>query len=68
MKALQTSVKWLTQWLQARDEPRITQRHDRQGNLYYQIYDPMTGRSASFGSESEIRWWLEQRYVDQGLS
>jgi membrane carboxypeptidase/penicillin-binding protein PbpC len=65
MKALQTWLTRITQWLQARDEPRVTPRHDRQGNLYYQVYDPMTGRSASFGSEAEIRWWLEQRYLYQ---
>ncbi len=56
---LQTQI---TQWLRHRDEPKITQCRDRKGNLYYQVYDPTTHRSASFGSESEVRWWLEQRY------
>jgi hypothetical protein len=48
-------------WLQTRDEPRVTVCCDRAGNAYYQVYDPITGHSASFGSEAEIRWWLETR-------
>lgn len=44
-------------------DPKVFERHDRQGNLYYQVYDPLTRQSASFGSESEIRYWLEQRYA-----
>ena len=58
-----TLQKRMSQWLRHRDEPKITQCRDRQGNLYYQVYDPVTNRSDSFGSESEVRWWLEQRYL-----
>ena len=43
-------------------DPKITQRWDKLGNSYYQVYDPMTGRSGTFGSEQEIRFWLEERY------
>ena len=43
-------------------EPKVTQRCDRQGNCYYQVYDPVTGKSSTFGSEREIRYWLEARY------
>jgi hypothetical protein len=44
-------------------EPRVWVRQDRQGNVYYQVYDPLSRRSATFSSESEIRYWLEQRYA-----
>jgi hypothetical protein len=44
-------------------DPIIHERRDRQGNVYYQVYDPRTQKFAVFGSESEIRYWLEQRYA-----
>jgi hypothetical protein len=44
-------------------DPTINERRDRQGNVYYQVYDPRTQKFAVFGSESEIRYWLEQRYA-----
>jgi hypothetical protein len=44
-------------------DPIINERRDRQGNVYYQVYDPHTRRSAVFSSEAEIRYWLEQRYA-----
>jgi hypothetical protein len=44
-------------------DPTINERRDRWGNVYYQVYDPRTQKSAVFGSELEIRYWLEQRYA-----
>jgi hypothetical protein len=43
-------------------EPRIWQKCDRHGNIYFYVYDPMTGRASTLGSEREVRIWLEQRY------
>lgn len=43
-------------------EPKINQKCDRQGNIYWQIYDPVTRQYASFASEKEVRIWLEKRY------
>lgn len=43
-------------------EPKISQKRDRAGNLYFDVYDPTSGASMSFGSEHEIRTWIEQRY------
>lgn len=43
-------------------EPRISQKRDRRGNLYFSVYDPISNESAVMGSEQEIRAWLEQRY------
>ena len=43
-------------------EPIIRQQCDRQGNLYYSIYDPVTQQRRICTSEAEVRAWLEQRY------
>ena len=45
-----------------KNEPHITQKRDRYGNLYWQIYDYQTNKSYTFGSDLEVRAWLEQRY------
>jgi hypothetical protein len=50
-------------WVVHSSDPTIHERHDRKGNVYYQVYDPRTQKSAVFGSELEIRYWLEQRYA-----
>lgn len=46
----------------ARTEPQIKQKCDRGGNCYWQIYDPVSGFNSCFGSEQEVREWLERRY------
>lgn len=51
------------QKLQSRPEPRVWQvsdRHKRQ--KAWQVYDPTNGGVTCFGSELEVRLWLEQRY------
>lgn len=45
-----------------RNEPYIKQNRDRYGNLSWQIYDHHNNKSYTFGSELEVRAWLEQRY------
>lgn len=45
-------------------EPKIHQRTDRFGNVYFHVYDPQTGRSSVFGTESEVRAWLDRRYYE----
>ena len=32
------------------------------GDCSWHAYDPMTGRSACFGSETEMRVWIETQY------
>jgi hypothetical protein len=63
---LRESCNYLQQLIdrftQQRLEPQISQHRDRQGNLYYQVYDVLTAKPIIFGSEVEIKWWLEQRY------
>jgi hypothetical protein len=43
-------------------EPRITEKHDRGGNTYYQIYNPTNQTSSTFNSEAEVRAWLDQHH------
>lgn len=44
------------------EELRVWQRRDRQGNTYWEVYDPQTGKYFSSGSEADILAWIEQRY------
>jgi hypothetical protein len=43
-------------------EPRIWQSIDRTGATVWHVHDPANGYSAYFGSETEVRIWLDQRY------
>lgn len=43
-------------------EPQVWQKYDRQGNQYWQVYDVNTNKSHTFGSEQDVRAWLENRY------
>ena len=46
----------------SQSEPQIKQKSDRDGNLYWQVRDRHTNKSYTFGSESEVIAWIEQRY------
>ncbi|MBD2069335.1 hypothetical protein H6F93_17720 [Leptolyngbya sp. FACHB-671] len=54
--------KQLIQLISGTHEVQIWQVSDRAGNVYWRVYDPVTKDSTSFGSSSEVRIWLEQRY------
>jgi hypothetical protein len=56
----QQVIDRVIQIIQHRAEPQVTEQIDQDGNLYYQVYHPKTGKSATFGSPAEIRWWIEQ--------
>jgi len=43
-------------------ELKVWEKTDRQGNHYWQGYDPQHGQHISFGTEDEIRMWIEQQY------
>ena len=59
-------LKWLksslNKWVYYSQEPKITCKKNRQNNCYFQVYDPVSRRSANFTSEAEVRAWLEERY------
>lgn len=48
-------------------EPKVWQKKDRKGNIYWRVYNPTTGYCGSFNSEEEVRMWLEERYYLQEL-
>ncbi len=41
---------------------QVKQKVDRQGNIYWQAYEPITGKSFTSGSEADIIAWIEQLY------
>lgn len=43
-------------------EPKLWLSFDRQGNVYWNAYDPQSNRYARNLSEAEMRVWLEERY------
>lgn len=50
-------------WIATCNEPKITQQFDRQGrSTGWRVFDPETGYTIAFGSEVEVRLWLEHRY------
>lgn len=43
-------------------ELQVKQKVDRHGNIYWNAYDPVTGKSFSSGSEADVYMWIEQLY------
>ncbi|WP_339378142.1 hypothetical protein [Calothrix sp. NIES-2100] len=43
-------------------ELQVIQKVDRHGNIYWQAYDPVTGKSYASGSEVDVTMWIEQLY------
>lgn len=41
---------------------QVWQTHLVNGDCSWHAYDPMTGRSACFGTETEMRVWIETQY------
>ena len=46
----------------SQNEPQVEQKCDRFGNLYWQVRDRNTNKSYTFGSDAEVRIWIEERY------
>lgn len=44
-------------------EPRVNQLRDAQGHCYYRAINPVTRQNREFGSEQEIRIWLDQQHL-----
>lgn len=55
--------QFLTDLLIARSELQIIQTVDRNGQIWWYIYDPATGQTAWLESEDEARIWIENRYT-----
>jgi len=46
-------------------EPHVTRKRDRDGHVYFAVYDPYAQQHHTFVDETELRVWLEQRYYTQ---
>jgi hypothetical protein len=68
-RSRQNSSKWWQQYadkairfLSGNHEPIIHQTQTADGQPVWVITDPITSTRQTFGSEAEVRFWLEQRY------
>jgi hypothetical protein len=48
--------------LSSSNDPQIKLHYNFKGQEYWNVHDPMTGKTATLMDESEVRVWLEQRY------
>lgn len=58
----QALVRNLIQTLTCGHELQVWRKTDRDGNAYWQAFDPKTRKSTRLSSEAEMRIWIEQRY------
>ncbi|MDZ8108773.1 MAG: hypothetical protein RM338_24555 [Nostoc sp. DedQUE12a] len=54
--------KFVQQLLADPNELQVKQKVDRHGNIYWQAYDPVSGKSFASGSETDVSMWIEQLY------
>lgn len=52
----------LNDWLIYNSEPHIYEMRDRDGTVFWRVYDPVTKNTYSFSSRNEVVDWLESRY------
>lgn len=43
-------------------EPCIRERYDRNGDVWWEVYDPLARKTRCFSSKAEVMAWLEGRY------
>ncbi|MEP0807687.1 hypothetical protein [Coleofasciculus sp. FACHB-SPT9] len=60
----QRLVTFLTQ----EPEIKVWKKSDRFGNIWWEVYDPFSGRSATFGCEVDMLEWVEKRYYGNNKS
>lgn len=58
---LQRIGQWFVQVTSRRLELRVWQTRSRD-RWYWRAYDPLSGQAACFGTEAEMRLWIEQQY------
>lgn len=70
---MQSKKAPLRQWLRSiwesflmslsdRPEPQVWKACNKDGSIYWRVYNPVTGRMACLGSEEEVLAWIEQSY------
>lgn len=60
--SLDTLCSSLLKFATGAEGPMVRERCDRNGEISYTIYDPVTQQQSDWLSEMEARTWLEQRY------
>jgi hypothetical protein len=48
-------------WQVSAKEPRVNQKMDFKGNLYWEIYDPLDDCMLHFDQEQDVMIWLEEQ-------
>ena len=43
-------------------EPQVERKRDRNGNQYWLVHDARTAKTHTFGSEGDVRVWIENRH------
>lgn len=49
-------------WHNLPDEPRVQQQTDRDGNLYWRVYDPVCDNTIHFDDEQRLLIWLDEQH------
>ncbi|MBD2304849.1 hypothetical protein H6G17_04895 [Chroococcidiopsis sp. FACHB-1243] len=62
IESFKAIIEKLIQTLTRGHELQVWRKKDRNGNAYWQAFDPKTRKSTSLSSEAEMRIWIEQRY------
>ncbi len=68
LPTLQKVWQSVLRWISSSSELQVWQESDCHGCICcWHAYDPMTGSSACFGSEEEMRIWIEQCYYTKQI-
>jgi hypothetical protein len=65
MESIKRLGQRIAEYFTSQSEIKVWQLQDRSGNTYWCVYDPNTNRSATFGSEEEVRIWIEELFYQQ---
>jgi hypothetical protein len=52
----------IIQFLLQSDSPRLRQFCNQNGEMYWELYNPATGKTSYFATEAEVLIWLEKHY------
>jgi hypothetical protein len=52
------------QFVTSGNELQVWRTRDRRGTTLWHVYDPVTGANREFGSEADVRVWIEDRYYN----
>jgi hypothetical protein len=62
---LDTVLDHLFGSLELNPTPRLNYKRDRQGEFYFEIYNPTTGQCLTFDSKEDVLEWFERQPSQQ---